>query len=126
MMASCSDNNSVSTYILHEAKNYQCFDINDSTAISINNVRTKIAAAMEISSLPSHYTIEIENDDKEYVVLNDYYLANKHPWKSFSNAQQSSSSTKIVRLRIVSSIEPQSNIQPGEKITKPVLSICFF
>jgi hypothetical protein len=125
-MVTYSNNSAVSTYVSYKGLNYQCFDFTDRSTISINDIRTNIAAALEIPALSSHDIVEIENDDNNYVVLNGYYLANKHPWKSHSNAQRSWSSTKKVNLRIVSNSESEFNTLSGEQATKRVLSIYFF
>jgi hypothetical protein len=111
----------VSTFVCYKGRNYECFGFTDRTTTSINSIRVNIAKALEIPALSSYDIVEIENDDNNYVVLNDYYLANKNPWKLFPNLQQSSSSNKKVTLRIVSNIELQSDIHPlGEQITNRI------
>jgi len=100
---------------------YECFDFNDRTTTSINSVRINIAAALEISELSSQDIVEIEIDDNQYVVLNDYYLAKKNPWKSCADTELLFSAAKKITLRIVSNSDSQSNIQPGKQIKQ----ICF-
>jgi hypothetical protein len=96
--------------------------LDDRTTTSIDSVRIHIAAALEIPELSSQDIVEIKADDDKYVVLNDYYLTKKNPWKSCADVELLFPATKEITLRIVPNSESQSNIQPGKKI-KQICSI---
>lgn len=125
IMSFSSQNSTILTYIYYQGRNYQCFDLTDRTATSIETVRTIIATVLEIPALSTDDIVETKIDDDDYVVLNNYHLVNKSPWKSYSNAGQLLPSTKKVNLRIVSKISLESNTYPGKQIIKPISYIFF-
>ncbi|CAF3901818.1 unnamed protein product, partial [Adineta steineri] len=97
----------IKTYIHYKGCDYQCFDLNDCTAASVNQIRNTIPAALEIEALSSHDSIEIQNDENEYVVLNDYFLKKQKPWDT-------STRDKKIKLKIVSREVGESNTEPND------------
>ena len=99
-MTCCRSNErNILTFTMYERRTYQCFEFDKRPIISIDDVHMCLKEA-EIP-LSSDDIIEIENDQKEHIVVNNHLLANENPWKLHSNEHQSLSSNRVVKLRVV-------------------------